>query len=68
VDWVADFLRIGWQTSVEYAVFYVATKEPHPTQLARRHAEAYATQQLKEAKSLATHIAQVVSGVGEAPG
>jgi len=33
----------------------------YSTQLAQRHAEAYATQQLKEAKSLATHIAQVQS-------
>ena len=33
----------------------------YSTQLAKRHAEAHATQQLKEAKSLATHIAQVES-------
>jgi transposase len=33
----------------------------YSTQLAQRHAEAHATQQLKEAKSLATHIAQVES-------
>lgn len=33
----------------------------YSTQLAQRHAEAYATQQLKEAKSLATHVAQVES-------
>jgi transposase len=33
----------------------------YSTQLAQRHAEAYATQQHKEAKSLATHIAQVQS-------
>jgi len=33
----------------------------YSTQLAQRHAEAYATQQQKEAKSLATHIAQVQS-------
>jgi transposase len=31
----------------------------YSTQLAQRHAEAHANQQLKEAKSLATHIAQV---------
>jgi transposase len=31
----------------------------YSTQLAQRHAEAHAHQQLKEAKSLATHIAQV---------
>jgi transposase len=31
----------------------------YSTQLAQRHAEAYTTQQQKEAKSLATHIAQV---------
>jgi hypothetical protein len=33
----------------------------YSTQLAQYHAEAYATQQQKEAKSLATHIAQVES-------
>lgn len=33
----------------------------YSTQLAQRHAEAHATQQLKEAKSLATHVAQVES-------
>jgi hypothetical protein len=33
----------------------------YSTQLTKRHAEAHATQQLKEAKSLATHIAQVES-------
>lgn len=33
----------------------------YSTQLAKRHAEAHATQQLKEAKSLATHITQVES-------
>jgi transposase len=33
----------------------------YSTQLAQRHAEAYATQQLKEAKSLAPHMAQVQS-------
>jgi transposase len=33
----------------------------YSTQLAKRHAEAHATQQLKEAKSLATQIAQVES-------
>jgi transposase len=33
----------------------------YSTQLAQRHAEAHATQQHKEAKSLATHIAQVES-------
>ena len=33
----------------------------YSTPLAQRHAEAHATQQLKEAKSLATHMAQVQS-------